>query len=92
MAADMLMGPAIIGGLLLAGFALGVDTVNDLEPVTVTAKMEELGLSSEVVSEGLVTRIAQITDIDTEFHQVGAKDIAGPACSRPWPKRFTSTR
>jgi hypothetical protein len=51
--------------------------VNHLEPVTVTGKMEELGLSSEVVSEGLVTRIAQIADIDTEFHQVGAKDIAG---------------
>jgi tetratricopeptide (TPR) repeat protein len=77
MAADLLMGPAIIGGLLLGGFALGVDTVNHLEPVTVTGKMEELGLSSEVVSEGLVTRIAQITDIDTEFHRVGAKDIAG---------------
>ena len=65
MAADLLMGPAIIGSLLLGSFALGVDTVNHLEPVTVTGKMEELGLSSDVVSEGLVTRIAQLADIDT---------------------------
>ena len=75
--ADLFMGPALLGGLVMGGFALGVDTVNHLEPVTVTAKMEELGLSSAVVTAGLVTRIAQITDIETEFHTIGAKDIAG---------------
>ena len=75
MAADLLMGPAIIGGLFLGGFALGVDTVNHLEPVTVTGKMEELGLSSEVVSEGLVTRIAQIADIDQVM--IAARKLPG---------------
>lgn len=75
--ADLLSGPALLGALVLSGFALGVDTVNYLEPVTVTARMEEHGYSSELAHEVLVTQIAQVIDLDTEFHEVGAKDIAG---------------
>jgi tetratricopeptide (TPR) repeat protein len=74
---ELIFGPALAPAGLLGALTVGADTVNVLEPVTVTARMEEKGLSSHVVTERLVTRIAQVADIDTEFHAVGAKDIAG---------------
>jgi len=74
---DLLMGPMLLGAVILGGLAVGANTVNHLEPITVTARMEQLGLSSAAVTEHLVTRVAQVADIDTEFHEIGAKDIAG---------------
>lgn len=75
MGADLIVGPLMLLSGMLAGFALGVDTVNVLQPVTVTAAMEQRGLSSEVATRSLLTKVAQVVDFDTEFHKVGAKDI-----------------
>jgi hypothetical protein len=74
---ELIFGPLVVLSGMLVGFALGVDTVNILQPVTATAAMEQRGLSSEVATRNLVTNIAQVADFDTEFHEVGAKDIAG---------------
>jgi hypothetical protein len=74
---DLMLGPLLLLSGMLVGFALGEGTVNVLEPVTATAAMEQRGLSSEVVTRGLVTRIAQVVDFNTEFHDIGARDIVG---------------
>src|SRR3712207_383314 len=74
---DVFLGPLVLLSGMLAGFAVGIDTVNVLEPVTTTAGMEERGLSSEVVTRNLVAKISEVVDFDTEFHEVGGKDIAG---------------
>jgi hypothetical protein len=75
--AELILGPVVLLTGVLAGVILGVDTVNVLEPVTVTASMEQRGLSSEVVTHRLITRLAQIADLESEFHEIGGKDMAG---------------
>ena len=75
--AELILGPVVLLTGVLAGVVLGVDTVNVLEPVTVTASMEQRGLSSEVVTHRLITRLAQIADLESEFHEIGGKDMAG---------------
>ena len=75
--AELILGPVVLLTGVLAGVILGVDTVNVLEPVTVTASMEQRGLSSEVVTHRLITRLAQIADLESEFHEIAGKDMAG---------------
>ena len=75
--AELILGPVVLLTGVLAGVILGVDTVNVLEPVAVTASMEQRGLSSEVVTHRLITRLAQIADLESEFHEIGGKDMAG---------------
>ena len=62
MGGELILGPALALAGLLGALAVGADTVNVLEPVTVTARMEEKGLSSEVVTERLVTGVVRRWD------------------------------
>ena len=48
--AELILGPVVLLTGVLAGVILGVDTVNVLEPVAVTASMEQRGLSSRGAS------------------------------------------
>ncbi len=74
---EMFLGPALALAGFLAALVLGADTVNVLEPVTVTARMEETGHAGSEITGRFITGIAQITDLDTEFHEQHARDISG---------------
>jgi hypothetical protein len=86
--AELILGPVVLLTGVLAGVILGVDTVNVLEPVAVTASMEQRGLSSEVVTHRLITRLAQIADSKANSTRSAARTWPARASPRAWQRRL----